>query len=921
MEEYKIVCEYKCLDRELRRSGRFKGKGPVFEENTIDQAIDADVEDSEDDFQPPRTATIHASGSSGTMVKWKRSLVQARLPDSPTVTKGKKGKKRASENRGMKSNKKQKGDRGAEELAGPSTVNKPKSIAKKKKRSPKKDSANTISTTLRTRSSPKPLYLAIATLKPNQQACIAKMGFGNLLDFKVDGIPSRLGFYVIDKFDPEKMEIKLKDGALPVNSKVISEMLGLKDEGVNIMTTEVVGNEEMIETWKNQYSMDEKDISPSVVKGKIRKSKLVDLNFKLNFVVLFANIFGCCRKNGAVSLEILEHITPDTEFEKINWCAYVMRSLPDCKKPWKKHLKNNFFCGPVAALTMIYVDGTKCEALPMVLREREEEEIDAGGLGRGEMEPPYAESEDMGFPEDLEGFVWKMGRYVETISKSRSCFENTLWWGKEVFPGNEEILELERKYVEGLRMESDGASGEDGNRGNTSGGNGNMEKGEFRTPNVTKVIGSSFVAPNSVFDSPEYAFGAVTQAVVIKTVDRVVRESDKGNRVDEEEIPSCSLGLTQDWAEMESERKKKEAEKIKEAVAAVPVSFCSPMVVQKQQPYAHMNEPLIDIGVHNVATKQPSRREQQASAITKSPFIVRSVDFGGYSSEERKIKHILFESCPEHNEQLFMAKSGHQSHRIDLESLGQSEPVLNNILDAWRDVLNYCERQRSAASPLRYFLPTFVVTPEFRKLLFSANPRFIMFKDYVEKSIEKDVNLKDLKGVELVFIPVSNNGHQFVVVFNIMRDEVVMLDSKAVPKVEPKKKKETGFELANRKSAIDIDGSAADDSIATILHYDFGRYLSTVKHPKAMDLVKGNLRIPKLKWQTASKAPNCGVFVMRHMETYMGEPVDKYQCGINADPRKQVAQLNKLRIKYAAKILLCPCNLLSAKILGMMNGK
>ena len=66
-------------------------------------------------------------------------------------------------------------------------------------------------------------------------------------------------------------------------------------------------------------------------------------------------------------------------------------------------------------MQMIYVDGTKCEALPMlrkrpptitwsmeVLREREEEEIDAGGLGRGEIETAYMEEDDMGFPEDLD---------------------------------------------------------------------------------------------------------------------------------------------------------------------------------------------------------------------------------------------------------------------------------------------------------------------------------------------------------------------------------------------------------------------------------------------------------------------------------------------------------------------------------------
>lgn len=64
---------------------------------------------------------------------------------------------------------------------------------------------------------------------------------------------------------------------------------------------------------------------------------------------------------------------------------------------------------------MIYVDGIKCPSLPMVrkrpptsawsmevLREREEKEIEAGGFGLGEVEPPYEDEEDFGFPEDLE---------------------------------------------------------------------------------------------------------------------------------------------------------------------------------------------------------------------------------------------------------------------------------------------------------------------------------------------------------------------------------------------------------------------------------------------------------------------------------------------------------------------------------------
>ena len=164
----------------------------------------------------------------------------------------------------------------------------------------------------------------------------------------------------------------------------------------------------------------------------------------------------------------------------------------------------------------------------------------------------------------------------------------------------------------------------------------------------------------------------MTQDIVIKTVDRVVSAfdkgkgvveednpksgadkgkevveeendksaADKGKEVDEEEIPSCNLGFTQDWEEMVSKHKK-EAEKIKEAVAAVPLSFCSPMVVEKNQV-----SQIIRNEQQTIRTEQPVRREQTASAVTKSPFLVRNVDFSGYSADEKKVKTFLFESCP-----------------------------------------------------------------------------------------------------------------------------------------------------------------------------------------------------------------------------------------------------------------------------------
>ena len=61
------------------------------------------------------------------------------------------------------------------------------------------------------------------------------------------------------------------------------------------------------------------------------------------------------------------------------------------------------------------------------------------------------------------------------------------------------------------------------------------------------------------------------------------------------------------------------------------------------------------------------------------------------------------------SEILFKTKTGLCSTRPMLESLGQSEHVMPNVINAWGEVLNNDERARSPNSPLRYFFPTFFV--------------------------------------------------------------------------------------------------------------------------------------------------------------------------------------------------------------------
>nr|GFA22696.1 C2 calcium-dependent membrane targeting [Tanacetum cinerariifolium] len=89
---------------------------------------------------------------------------------------------------------------------------------------------------------------------------------------------------------------------------------------------------------------------------------------------------------------------------------------------------------------------------------------------------------------------------------------------------------------------------------------------------------------------------------------------------------------------------------------------------------------------------------------------IRVVDAdAALSSEENKVTKYLFLTNHESDTDiLFKSKSGQQSNRLQMESLGQ-DYVETNIMDTWAVARNFMEEYRSNDSPFRLFLPTFVV--------------------------------------------------------------------------------------------------------------------------------------------------------------------------------------------------------------------
>ncbi|GJY98584.1 ion channel DMI1 isoform X1 [Tanacetum coccineum] len=671
-------------DGGIRRSGRLKCKGPIIEENSIDEAIDVDeyLSDEEgSDYSGEMQGDNTADGINKIEDEKDEKITKKRKKDN---TMGKQeGKK-----------------------------------LKREKKSPSKKykGVGTNTYIFQTRNSPRAFFNAISKLSPIQKSCLEQLGFGKLLHFKVEGIPSKLGFYVVNNFDETTMEIKLENASLLITMESIADMIGISNEGVDIFAEHVVKDAQMIKNWEDQFG-GIKNINANHVKRMIRNSRVADMNFKLNFIVLFTSVMGCVKSKGICDLSVLNHIRMDTDLAKVNWCSYCWRCLKKCKDGWKNTVTNSFFLGPITLLT------TK-----ELLKERELAKIKCGGLGKGELAGPYLEEQDDPIPDNLE--VVKV------------CIQKMKQWK----------MKVENKVVE---------PGERTGRG---------------------------------LDSPRYQLGPQTQAIVCETTDKLYKESERKKMMDFSDIPEFSLGCKAD--KVENMRKK----------------------------------------------------HWQTSCLNKR------------DGDESDV--------------MFKTKYGHQSSRGQIETLGPQEPVDNN--------------------DTKLFAVDNAYTLE-------------MFMEYAENANSSYGGPTMLEKADIVFIPVSNDQQKFLVCVNLKNPAVTFIDSKKEGnKVTRKKKKDDGVD---------------DMRVATILHRNFGQYLYAINHAKAAKIIQSQIVRGNFSWQTNRRAKDCGIFLMRHMECYMGSDNGKWKCGLDVEGKKQNTQLGRLRNKYAAKLLLSDCNIYKGKIREEMDGK
>ena len=130
------------------------------------------------------------------------------------------------------------------------------------------------------------------------------MGFGGLLEMKLEGIPSNLGFHVAQNFDIETMTLNTSSGPIQVTKEAIHDMIGAPMSHLNFDSCATDDHGAAIKKeWRMQFKKE--DIRPTDVTKQILLSDDADWNFKVNFIVVFCNTMGECKYNGLCDLTVL----------------------------------------------------------------------------------------------------------------------------------------------------------------------------------------------------------------------------------------------------------------------------------------------------------------------------------------------------------------------------------------------------------------------------------------------------------------------------------------------------------------------------------------------------------------------------------------------------------------------------------------
>ncbi|GJV17991.1 ulp1 protease family, C-terminal catalytic domain-containing protein [Tanacetum coccineum] len=760
---------------------------------------------------------------------------------------------------------------------------------------------------------PTSLFRVMTQLAGRQKQAVIDIGFGKVIDFKIKDIPTRLAYWLVDHFDEESCRLNVNGKEIEITRELVRDVLGVPLEDVHLdARDETQYRNPLTRAWKAHFLTSVKRHFTTKLADKMLSNGEGGWMFKINFLVLFFSTIGEANKNNTVNLKFLPCINSEADILKMDWCTYIIECLLKTKIEWNRKYHFN---GPVILLLVLYASSytpikwCTSDVLDTLEKDKftnedgDDPDVNQESEDEGLDEEHVRENDEFGeygpdrVPTDVEGMKKFVSAFLKRAAEMAELADDVLDEGLSLHPDDAGFVELKElrdqmfaacafsqkpyKYQEPAEQTYDNChtpwNGRTQHEDVVADGD-ELPFTQLASELADRVCNEFFSRNEHIltrlnFEEADFDLN-ITQppATQGKEVgDGQNTEPQEPQDVPEFKTPHQPKGTSpKDRSTSRSLSRFGREYLSNENKSMIPV--CS-----EPQPLDVL-EPLI-----------PQRRAKWLAIrpeVLRSPYVVREVSLlCGFFPHEKRVADCLFSARFTETYTDYC-----DGPRCVLETLYPGIKLASGAIDMFTHVLNDAERSKNKQTTPRLFCHTAVLTSEMLK--WEHHKALLKFNENMELVLGSS-QYKRLDAVELVLFLIISGSHFFVICMNLKYNRVEYLDNIFSTKTDPYAR--YGF-LATQMVAL------------------FEDYLLHVNHPRYRQMsVSAEHRILTLGCRTTNNSIDCGVFVMRHMETYRGEGDRGDRCCLKEEGTGQQGQINELRYKYVAKILLADCNKAKSK--------
>ncbi|PWA58878.1 hypothetical protein CTI12_AA397790 [Artemisia annua] len=283
---------------------------------------------------------------------------------------------------------------------------------------------------------------------------IMEMGFGDLIDFPIGSIPTKLAFFVVNSLDTHTMTLNLPNGKIPILPETVKEIFGIPmgETMLERQRGERRYDDPFIVQWRKQFPANLKRITTTNLSQVILETTNADYMFKMNFLMLFANTMGCCDNSSVVKYTVLTNVLENDNVQDIDWCSYIWESAKYSKSDWKKAIKDKkevVYYGPITFLMLVYLHYTRIAGMEVrrkvpacknwnsiLIKRRENIEVNRKKFGQVEVLEEMSEEEESNLKEEVYQMIQER---IDNILSEKEILELTIDENLKIFKDDEKL--------------------------------------------------------------------------------------------------------------------------------------------------------------------------------------------------------------------------------------------------------------------------------------------------------------------------------------------------------------------------------------------------------------------------------------------------------------------------------------------------